>query len=637
MNSKLKTILYGGPLKYPISDPEVIIGDSTGKYANGVLMDANKIQEIINKEIQKLIGDSPSSLDTLYELADALSDNPMLVKVLNNKFNYLITYGEFILPGYAEFSKFTEDYKYGLTTTFKIGTLYYDPIVDTFCEAHNGIQADLHIPYASSTQDGVISKEDKMKIDKYANDDYINKKLELVVEYDYYGIKWSTDENGIVTKAPVRTGNLMWHRTLPIQSKMRRCMLQDDGTVFKYIDDKYPNIYEDGTHAEYNGEHGQVMVEIPEYYYEAIETRTETGYDLELKLYPFSKKGRKSNKFYISACEAVSDMNSAGKNAKLYSICTTNFQEGDTIYANNLSYKHNAEKFKGGDRSTSFQDNSVKSLLGRPITGITIDEFRNQARRRGDGWSILYWTAYNSILRLYFVEYCNFNSQSDFNNALTEDGYKQGGLGNKCNVADYNEWSAFNSNNPILPTLITKDLGNKTGVFKFIYEPGEFKSTQTIVNVVSYRGIENIFGHVWKNCDGIAYFGDDTLKKGFLYVCEDINKFKNISNDTIHPEDYVLLSNFAPYSDTNSNYTINGILWNERCEFIPKSKGNNTASHYFDNIFLFGGGWRRALLGGCLTNSAGAGLLTLYLSHGFGSASVDFGSRLLYTPEQNIS
>lgn len=637
MNSKLKTILYGGSLKYPISDPEVIIGDSTGKYANGVLMDANKIQEIINKEIQKLIGDSPSSLDTLYELADALSDNPMLVKILNSKFNYLITHGEFILPGYAEFSKFTEDYKYGLTTTFNIGTLYYDPIADTFCEAHNGIQADLRIPYASSTQDGIISKEDKMKIDKYANDDYINKKLELVVEYDYYGIKWSTDENGIVTKAPVRTGNLMWHRTLPIQSKMRRCMLQDDGTVFKYIDDKYPNTYEDGTHAEYSGEHGQVMVEIPEYYYESTETRTETGYDLELKLYPFSKKGKKSNKFYISACEAVSDMNSAGKNAKLYSICTTNFQEGDTIYANNLSYKWNAEKFKGGDRSTSFQDNSVKSLLGRPITGITIEEFRNQARRRGDGWSILYWTAYNSILRLYFVEYCNFNSQSDFNDTLTEDGYKQGGLGNKCQVADFNEWNTFNSNNPILPTLITRNLGNKTGVFKFIYEPGEFKSIQVICDVTSYRGIENIFGHIWKNCDGIAYFGDGTLKKGFLYVCEDINKFKNISDDTIHPEGYTLISDSAPYTDQNVGNPINSIIWNERCEFVPNSVGSYYESPYFDCIITSGSGWKKFLLGGYSGSFAYAGMLALNLSNRFYDNGVLCGSRLLYTPKQNIS
>ena len=61
----------------------------------------------------------------------------------------------------------------------------------------------------------------------------LKNKIPIVDENLYYGVQ--IDEN-IASPVLFRIGNLQLHRTLPIQSKMRRCLLKDDGTVNYYLD-----------------------------------------------------------------------------------------------------------------------------------------------------------------------------------------------------------------------------------------------------------------------------------------------------------------------------------------------------------------------------------------------------------------
>ena len=53
--------------------------------------------------------------------------------------------------------------------------------------------------------------------------------------YDWYGILFDEDEDD---PQKTRVGNMDMHRMLPIQTKMRRCILNDDGTVNYYLDDR---------------------------------------------------------------------------------------------------------------------------------------------------------------------------------------------------------------------------------------------------------------------------------------------------------------------------------------------------------------------------------------------------------------
>ena len=87
----------------------------------------------------------------------------------------------------------------------------------------------------------------------------------------YYGVSW--DESA---DTYVRTGRTVGHKTgvtlpvgmLPIQESMRGCLVLDDGTVNYYLCDTDWTKKEDGiTASDLTGTDGQVMVEVPKFWY----------------------------------------------------------------------------------------------------------------------------------------------------------------------------------------------------------------------------------------------------------------------------------------------------------------------------------------------------------------------------------
>lgn len=474
---------------------------------------------------------------------------------------------------------------------------------------------------ATESKAGLLSASDKNKLDSFSNPD------------EYYGIKWTTDENGIMNSSLSRTGNMNWHASLPIQSKMRRCTLQDDGTVYGYVSDDDYTKYEDGSDVDYSGSHGQVMVEIPEYYYEATSRKIDGGYIKELRLYPYAKIGEKSKRVYVSASEAMSDIAKVGKNnAKLYSVCKSEFNvENNSVYANTITYTSDASDFKGGNRDSTIDDTAVSSLLGRPVASINIVDFRTIASRRGEGWSQQYWAAYSAILRLYVIEYCNFNSQAAYNANLTSEGYHQGGLGNGVTNVNYSLWTTFNKNNPLIPCLFTKSLGNNTGFINFKYEIGEFNETNEVtIPVISYRGVENIFGHVWKFTDGIYAYKDQNESKTYIYACDDITKFATPTNNVDIPDGYVLRT-VTEFGSAN-NY-IKNWLWDKTGDFIPTEKGGTSNTYLYDYWHNSNAGVARVISGGSAYNGSAAGLFAFASANGFSLTGANYGARLYYTPK----
>lgn len=80
-----------------------------------------------------------------------------------------------------------------------------------------------------------------------------------------YGVQWDKAvENPDVT----RIGNMELHRAnkLPVQNAMRGCLLDDNGNVVQYLSDS------DWQNASLlDGSHGQVMIEIPTFYWKFSE------------------------------------------------------------------------------------------------------------------------------------------------------------------------------------------------------------------------------------------------------------------------------------------------------------------------------------------------------------------------------
>ena len=72
-----------------------------------------------------------------------------------------------------------------------------------------------------------------------------------------YGVEWDVT---VADPAMTRIGNMALHRQLPIQNRMKGCLLDDDGNVVEYL----PVTSWEG--ATLDGSRGQVMVELPEHY-----------------------------------------------------------------------------------------------------------------------------------------------------------------------------------------------------------------------------------------------------------------------------------------------------------------------------------------------------------------------------------
>ena len=442
-----------------------------------------------------------------------------------------------------------------------------------------------------------------------------------------YGVRWVHDGDGTIT----RIGNLDYHRTLPIQSQMKRCILKSDGTV-QYIDTSDYTKDTNGNTIDYTADNQDVMVEIPEHYYEAgqIEDGGVT-YDY-IMLYPTVKLGKKVPKHYIGAFEAMTK-NSSNTPQSLWSTCKTNivYQQDGSVDLGSLTYSDDAATFRGGNRNNSvYGDATAKSLLGKPATNINISDFATYGRNRGNGYAMINWASWNSVLRLYVVEYANFNSQATFNSTLTTEGYHQGGLGAGVTNIDGTAWSSQLAYNPFIPCGVTLSLGSNTGTIKCTL-PSSLSNMASTTYVPSYRGIENPFGHIWQITNGISIYGSGTN-----YLFRDNNgintrSFTSVSSTTA-PSGFTLKNSSTPLNEG----WISTISFDEDGEFLPKtvitgqSNTQDTLSPLRDYFWGANSGAKRLMVGGSSINGVRAGLFCFYCSYGVSGAYAYNGSRLLY-------
>ena len=414
-----------------------------------------------------------------------------------------------------------------------------------------------------------------------------------------YGVSWQT---GSLNATLARIGNLDLHRTLPIQNKMRGCTLADDGTVNHYFKDDW-SANEDGTPIKKDGSDGMVMIEIPEFY---VKCQSKNGID-SMSISEYALDGYTLvKKQYVSAYEATVDRTKSDT-LKLASVVNT------------------TANFRGGNNNAE-RDEAENTQLGMPLTSTTRANFRKYARNRATGtkWNMLDFFATNTIWLLYTIEYANWNSQLAFNAALTNDGFKQGGLGNGVTNVTGTDWNIFNNYYPIIPCGTSDSLGNGTGEVEYTL-PSTFKPDNVVkVKVPRYRGIENPFGHLWKNVDGVIFdiksdsdggtstiylakteadYGD-TITEGFSELGQLPRKGGAISD--------TYLGTFIPSEATGASSTTG------RCDNFE----TNIASSSL----------RTLLYGGSALSSAAAGLGFCASHTTVGYSYANSGSRLVYRP-----
>lgn len=408
-----------------------------------------------------------------------------------------------------------------------------------------------------------------------------------------YGVEWDMASSNRDGK---RVGNMQLHRELPVQSKMRRCLLDRDGGVKEYLDNE---LSWGGSYLDY-----AVMTEIPEHWYKLYFNGTKFRKMLSEIPLPGYKH---VDKFYISTYEA-----------RMY---RTDNLLCSAAGASKLS-DPNSTNFRGGDNTAEWDD-TYRSLLGRPVTNLTRDQFRQAARKRGSGWEMYTYNAHKTLFWLFAVEYATLDSQKPFNAQKDANGFAQGGLG--PGPTQMTDWTNFNKINPLIPCGYTNEFGNGSGEKAYVVKNASGGTHATLM-ANRYRGIENPFGHIWKYTDGAniqVTTGDAGLS--ILWTTDDPSNFSDTS--------------YTGYDKKGNICRTNGyakkMLLGEDGDIVATEVGGSSSTYWCDYYYTNTSANRMqvVLVGGRADYGSHAGLASVDTVSAPSDAYRDIGSRLCFFPE----
>lgn len=386
----------------------------------------------------------------------------------------------------------------------------------------------------------------------------------------------------------------------------RRCNVLDDGTITAY--------YGDESYAE-DGSNGQVMVYQPAFYYKVVplklkkNTDSGIGYHLRKANYYVSSKPKTGFKLH----PAFFDENGNAINYILFSA-----DEGSMYDVSTNAYVND-----NVDESITYEEGDLLcSVSGKkPISGLrkgigTKSNLELMAQNRGAGWHLetIHATSANQLLMM--IELGIMNSQN---------GIGQGVVSISGNASD----------NCSSLTGSTADLGNGTG--SATSTVNEIGGAETTYNVngrvsVSYRGIENPWGNLWKHIQGINIWGDGSMCGGQPYIANDF-----AFNDSKHSDNYKGVG----FTLANANGYIKSMGYgNEEYDWLlmPSEIGGTDALPVGDYLYTSQNlnGYRVAQFGGSWGVGRFSGGFAWRCSYGVSTKSPNAGGRLLYVPTAKL-
>lgn len=355
-----------------------------------------------------------------------------------------------------------------------------------------------------------------------------------------YGVNWNPttdtyERTGIAAGVALSTSYAG-----VIQTKMKRCVLNAYGTVKYYLSATDSTKKADGSAAIIDGTDGNVMVEIPKFWYKyenaggvhkwSISDAAQTGYEV----HPAFIRGgvEKSFRYYCA-------------------------YQGYTLGTKLIS---------GSGRV--------------PTATKTCATFRTEAAANGTGWSQIDWNLLIAVQLLYLVEYANFNTQ-----AMLGQGITTGSV-----------YTAVTGSSNIL--------GNASS-----------PSTNTSTQFMSYRGIENWYGQIYKFIDGVNV-------NTYVYY---VNNNPATFADGVTTGDYV---NTGITSATVNGYVKN--LVSSEKGFVASSTSGGSASTFVPDYFYQNTGIRIMYFGGNAGGAAYAGGFFLGAGNTASVSDVIIGSGLSF-------
>ena len=382
----------------------------------------------------------------------------------------------------------------------------------------------------------------------------------------------------------------------------RRCNVLDDGTITAY--------YGDENYAE-DGSNGQVMVYQPAFYYRVVPLKLEKnsdsgiGYHLRKANYYVSSKPKTGFKLHPAFYD---------ENGNEISYILFSADEGSMYDVSAKAYVND-----NVDESITYEDGDLLcSVAGKkPISGLrkgigSKSNLETMANNRGAGWHLETIEATSANQLLMIIELGIMNTQT---------GVGQG-IVTISNNASYNCSSLTGS---------TADLGNGTGqATSTVNENGDIQTTETANGKVSvsYRGMENPWGNLWKHIQGINIWGDGTMCGGQPYVANNFAFNESKHSDNYEPVGFTL---------ANANGYINAMGYgSEEYDWLlmPSEIGGSAELPVGDYFYRAKNlnGYRIVRLGGGWRSGSTAGGFFWYCTDGVGGHDQNIGGRLLYVP-----
>lgn len=543
-------------------------------------------------------------------------------------------------------------------------------------EYHNGIKSSL-VPKGGSERQ-ILSWKGSGEA-KWTDLASVFTGLEEILAY---GVEWDTAS---LDPHLTRIGNMSLHKTLPIQSQLKGCIAQKDKVIYWLnesdwrfkkdpetvsigltVDREYSLVSDIFSTLRY--EEQWVKIDGVACQISSINTDTNTatlvandqldalglvtgtknvelgavlnGYDGTVRVYcpNFYIKsvidGTK-RRVWISTVRIDNSYTHQPKilidayRSTVLNTVPTNMGYLNTLQANSaISVVNTHDYCRGGENRSAndiyLETDPYRSDLCKPRTNLSRATMRTYSRNAGS--EMLSYDQYKNIFYwLYVIEYANFNCQEAYNEAVTAEGYKQGGLGAGITTINGAYWSYYNGQYPLTPCGYCNELGNGTGLKTMtVVTPTTSGGdpTQTYnFSVPRWRGFDNPFGDIWTNLDGIIIQRDAAGNPQTVYTTTDPNNYgdneaaKNsmeIAGHEIHQNGYIKEFDLG-----------------DAAHIIPESVGGDTTKYKCDynwtdskNTSL-----RTLLVGGSASNGAFAGLGAFDSIFGVSSSFTNVGFR----------
>lgn len=381
----------------------------------------------------------------------------------------------------------------------------------------------------------------------------------------------------------------------------RRCNVADDGTILAYYGDYY---YRD------DGSNGQVMVYQPAFYYRVVpiamdkNTTTGVGYHLRKANYYISDTPHLGFKlhpaFYDENGNEVEYVLMSAYEGSMYDVSASEYVNDKT---------NTSTVIETGDLLCSVAGVKPISGLKKPLSKPNAEMM---ASNRGTGWHLetIKITSANQLLMM--VELGTMNTQTAIGQGVVS-------------ISDNPSYNCSSY------TGSTASLGNTTGqATETINEIDSIKIAYVVSGKLSvtYRGVENPWGNIWKHIQGINIWGDRTMDGGQPYIANNFVFDESKNDDNYEPVGFTL--------PTYNGYISAMGYGSKKFDWLlmPSEVWGSSALPVGDYCYITSNllGYRIALLGERWLYGTTGGGFAWNCHSGVGVYARSIGGRLSYTP-----